>query len=51
MALSKKIVTKVNEKIQNDPLKKKCLIDVLSAVEDSRQGKRVLTSYLNKLHR
>ena len=49
MALSKKIVSKIETKAAHNKAMKACLIDVLSAVDDSRQGKRVINSHLNKL--
>jgi hypothetical protein len=49
MAINKKIISKIEEKTQADIAMQKNILDVLSGVEEGRQGKRIIERIIKSI--
>ena len=49
MAINKKILEKITDKTKSDVVMQKNIVDVLSGIEEGRQGKRIIDKIMKSI--
>ena len=49
MAINKKILEKITDKTKSDVVMQKSIVDVLSGIEEGRQGKRIIEKIMKSI--